>query len=524
MSVVEPRIKSPDELRETPPSSGRETGNRPALTFGAVLLVWCAILLSFRGHVALVLQAWETLPSHSHGYVVLLVVAYLLWTKRPQLQEVSCRPSWKGFAFLNLLGFAALLGDMVSVAGVVQFSVVFMLFGAVWAVAGDRAARLCMGPLSFMLFAVPFGHEILPTLMNWTADATVVALRESGVPVYQEGRNFVIPSGRWSVVEACGGIRYLLTSIFIGAVFAYLTYTRPLKRVLFMVWAVIMPLFANWIRAYVIVMVAHLTGNEWGLGLSHLALGWLIFGVAIFASFAVGTRWRDPVPVSPPMAPGERATLGRIASAALVAALMPYGWQLASAGLEVRGSAAAPALALASLSGLERAEGPTDKVQPVYPGARMTYQATYLFKGEPIDVFVAYYRNQAQGAELISVLNKIEPTGDWSWSVSANAERAGPTLPPTRLEGYSRNGKHAALHHLYWVGGSTTTSDLGSKLLQVWSRLRGQGDDAAFVALTAYSAESVEQASRRVQDFAATHLERLLGDLDRAAQDGQGGQ
>ena len=36
------------------------------------------------------------------------------------------------------------------------------------------------------------------------------------MPVFQEGRNFVIPSGRWSVVEACGGIRYLLTSVFIG--------------------------------------------------------------------------------------------------------------------------------------------------------------------------------------------------------------------------------------------------------------------------------------------------------------------
>jgi exosortase len=43
-------------------------------------------------------------------------------------------------------------------------------------------------------------------------------LRYTGVPVFQEGRNFVIPSGRWSVIEACGGIRYLLTSVFIGAV------------------------------------------------------------------------------------------------------------------------------------------------------------------------------------------------------------------------------------------------------------------------------------------------------------------
>jgi hypothetical protein len=52
-----------------------------------------------------------------------------------------------------------------------------------------------LGPLSFLLFAVPFGVEALPVLMNWTADATVLALRYTGVPVFQEGRNFVIPAG-----------------------------------------------------------------------------------------------------------------------------------------------------------------------------------------------------------------------------------------------------------------------------------------------------------------------------------------
>ena len=284
---------------------GRGNGAALLLPILIVLLVWGAILFSFREQVALVLEAWETLPSHAHGYVVLVVVAYLLWTKWGDLSGVACKPSWKGFVLLVLAGFIAALGDTVAVAAVVQFSIVLMMISAVWALMGGEAFRAVRGPLAFLLFAVPFGHEVLPELMNWTADATVLALRASGVPVFQEGRNFVIPSGRWSVVEACGGIRYLLTSVFIGAVFAYLTYTRTYKRVLFMVWSVVMPLIANWIRAYVIVMVAHLTENEWGMGMSHLALGWVIFGIAVFAGFAVGARWRDPQP--PPLPKRSRA-------------------------------------------------------------------------------------------------------------------------------------------------------------------------------------------------------------------------
>lgn len=519
MTLLDRQVQGSGEAPSSAPAGGGASGGLPALTIAVVILVWAAILMSFRADVALVLEAWETLPSHAHGYVVLLVVAYLLWTKRAQLVQVTCRPSLKGFVLLNLLGMAALLGSMVSVAALVQFAIVFMIFAAVWAIAGDRAARLTLGPLSFLLFAVPFGHDILPVLMNWTADATVVALRESGVPVYQEGRNFVIPSGRWSVVEACGGIRYLMTSIFIGAFFAYLTYTRPLKRALFMLWAVIMPLIANWIRAYVIVMVAHLTGNEWGLGMSHLALGWLIFGVAIFVSFAVGARWRDPAPVADAQAGGgQPAPLRQILSAAVVAALVPYGWHVAASLVESGSDRGTPSLAITSLAGLERAAGSEEGVRPVFPGARVTHQATYLFNGEPVDVFIAYYRNQKQGSEMVSVLNKLEPTGDWSWSYSTKVRPAAPDAPGRLLDGYVLNGRHAAMHHLYWVGGMTTTNDMGSKLMQVVSRLRGHGDDSAFVAITAYSKDSLEMASSKAQAFEAKYLDGLLRDLDRTAR------
>ncbi|MDD3352546.1 exosortase A [Zoogloea sp.] len=488
----------------------------------AVLLAWVAILLSFARHVALVLEAWETLPSHSHGYVVLLVVAYFLWMKRPLLAELNFAPSWKGFVFLNIMGLAALLGSMISVAAVVQFATVFMMFGAVWAIAGDRAARVTFGPLSFLLFAVPFGHEVLPVLMNWTADATVAALRGSGIPVYQEGRNFIIPSGSWSVVEACGGIRYLLTSIFIGAVFAYMTYTRPLKRMVFMLWAVVMPLVANWIRAYVIVVVAHLSGNEWGLGMSHLALGWVIFGLAILASFAVGARWADPQPVLPTSIPAVPAIpLRKVFLAAFFAAVVPVVWYGAALGVEAAGKADTPILAMESLSRLERSTSAVPGIQPSFPGAKVVHQGTYVFEGEPVEVFIAFFRDQTQGAEMVNVSNKLEPSGDWSWGYSGKAGRASAELPEMQLEGYVRGPRYAALHRLYWVGGMTTTGEITSKVLQVLSRLRGRGDDSAFVAFTAYSGESVADASRKLQAFEAALLAGVLKDLDRTALEGQ---
>lgn len=481
-----------------------------------VFAVWSSILLSFREHVAMVLHAWETLPSHAHGYVVLLVVGYLLWTKRPQLQDVVCRPSWKGLAALGLTGLLATLGEIASVAAVVQFAIIFMMFCAVWAVVGDKVARVTLGPLSFLLFAVPVGHEALPVLMNWTADATVVALRHSGVPVFQEGRNFVIPSGRWSVVEACGGIRYLLTSIFVGAVFAYLTYTRLYKRMLFMVWAFIMPLIANWLRAYVIVIVAHLTNNEWGLGMSHLAFGWVIFGVSIFASFTVGVRWRDELPAVRPLQIAGRPAISVLATGVLAAAI-PFGWHFLATQIETQTPAQAPLLRLESLSTLEQDRVAKSGIRPSFPGARAVHQTTYLYNGGPVDLYIAYYRNQRQGAELISVLNNLEPTKDWSWATSSSLRRADSVLPEVRLEGYFKDGRYAAVYQFYWVNGMTTTSDAMSKLLDIVSRLRGRGDDAAAIVVTAYSDENLDAARIKTEAFVTAHMAGILDDLSRMA-------
>ena len=82
---------------------------------------------------------------------------------------------------------------------------------------GTAMLRALAFPLSFMFFAIPFGEFLMPQLIDWTADFTIAALRLTGIPVYREANSFVIPSGHWSVVEACSGIRYLIAIHWLGA-------------------------------------------------------------------------------------------------------------------------------------------------------------------------------------------------------------------------------------------------------------------------------------------------------------------
>jgi hypothetical protein len=74
-------------------AAGGRRGVSRGLAWGLILVVWTLLLLVFRPYVEMVLVAWETLPSHAHGYIVLAVVAYLFWTKWPHLAAIAYRPS-----------------------------------------------------------------------------------------------------------------------------------------------------------------------------------------------------------------------------------------------------------------------------------------------------------------------------------------------------------------------------------------------------------------------------------------------
>ena len=149
------------------------------------------------------------------------------------------------------------------------------------AILGREVAKAIMFPLGFLLLGVPMGEALIPPLMEWTADFTVAALQLSGIPVFREGLLFRDPSGNWSIVEGCSGVRYLIASFTVGVLFAYLSYRRAWKRLLFAAMSIIVPIIANGLRAYLIVMIAHLSNNQLAHGVDHFIYGWVFFGLVM---------------------------------------------------------------------------------------------------------------------------------------------------------------------------------------------------------------------------------------------------
>jgi exosortase A len=501
----------------------------------ALLLLLTLILVAYRETAIAMVGIWARSETFTHAFLVPPIVAWLIWRQRHVLARTAPRPFAWALPAMICAGAAWLLGDLVAVNAVTQFSFVALMVLSVPAVLGLPIARSLMFPLGFLFFAVPVGEFLMPQFMLWTADFTIQALRLSGIPVYREGLQFVIPSGVWSVVEACSGIRYLIASVVVGTLFAYLNFRSTRKRLIFVGVSMLVPVVANWLRAYMIVMLGHLSNNEIAAGADHLIYGWVFFGIVIVLMFMIGARWaEDPIdrsaeaaPTSSPK-PGLRSAYASWGIAALAAAvvLLPH-WGLQTverAELSLGQARIAPAAVI----GAWRVGDPVVKFEPAYQRPAAALNKTYVLDQDSVGLFVGYYRRQGYDNKLVSSTNTLVPSQDAQWlqvetgSRTVHLRERVIDVRTARLREARRMGDSAATQltvwSVYWINGRWTASDPLAKVWGALYRLLGRGDDAA--VLIFYATDNPQgTGDAALQAFVSANLGLLDAQL-RQARDG----
>src|SRR5690606_18637194 len=182
-------------------------------------------------------------------------------------------------------GLAWLFANMVDVLVVQQLAFVAMIISGIWAITGTALTRRAAFPLGFLFLAVPMGEGLIPPLMDLTAATTEAMVRATGIPVYREGMYLFLPSGTWSVIAECSGVRYLVASLTLGLLYAYLIYHSLWRRLIFILMSILVPIAANSVRAYGVVMLGHISDMEFATGDDHLVYGWVFFGLVILLMF-----------------------------------------------------------------------------------------------------------------------------------------------------------------------------------------------------------------------------------------------
>jgi exosortase len=284
---------------------------RPLAISAALVFVYGFVLAKL-GH------DWWTDENYSHGLLIPLIIGYIIWAQREHFTRAETRQG-------TLLGISlvvlALLMLFAGTAGAELFtqriSLVVMLAGIVVYFWGHRILKTLLVPIGLLLLAIPIPaivfNKIAFPLQLFASRCAVWSMGLFGIPVLRQGNVIeLLPLGarqtrKLEVVEACSGIRSLMTLLTLAVVFAYFTYPksddgdgqskgRPAWFKSFDWWraaiivssAVPIAILTNALRVSGTGVLSHYYGTEVADSFFHSFSGWVIYIVAFLMLFTVG--------------------------------------------------------------------------------------------------------------------------------------------------------------------------------------------------------------------------------------------
>ncbi len=482
-----------------------------------VLAYWLLVLVLFRDTAWSIESIWASSTTFAHGYLVVPIAFWLVYRLRDQLAMLRPRGCLWAALLLFPTGLLWLAASLADVRVVEQLALITMLILGTWMILGTRVCRRILFPLLFLYFAVPMGNELILPLQEFTATATVRMVELSGIPVYREGMQFSLPTGNWHVVEACSGVRYLIASVTLGFLFAYLNYNSWWRRTLLIVLAFLFPVVANALRAYALVMLGHFTEGRLGTGVDHMIYGWVIFGLVIFGMFWLGSLWAEPELIPPRVSdqsPSIRRSLygvltGGCLAAVLVLAIGPLQSRAvnAMAAVDTRAQIVLPVTL-----GEWRRTNDMPRWRPQSLGAVTTSGALYVRKGQVYLEVQRFPALQEDGAEAVTGYRSLIAVDDRPDMVNYGTRKLNSPEGQLEVTEFRLRQGEQRLRIWYWyrIGERSVGNPYLAKLLEVMLSISGKAVPTDRIVLVAADPEG-GSATSAMEDFILAHWSGLTG-------------
>ena len=263
------------------------------LTWGLFGLATAALIFSSLEAMQEMLRFWETREEYSHGYLIPVIAAFLIWQKSDILRHIQFRGSWLGLPIL--LGGLVLIyiGSLTTIAIIGQYGFLLAILGVVSSYAGWAGIRPILIPMLFLAFMIPFPgfflNNLSAKLQLISSELGVMVIRAFGISVYLEGNVIDLGNYKLQVVEACSGLRYLFPLMSLAFMAAYFFQAALWKRAVIFLSSIPITILMNSFRIGVIGVLVEHWGIEQAEGFLHDFEGWVIFMAC--TALLVGEMW-----------------------------------------------------------------------------------------------------------------------------------------------------------------------------------------------------------------------------------------
>jgi exosortase len=409
---------------------------------------------------------WVTTDTYMHGMFVLPLVAMMAVQMDKPNFKASNIPLFQAISISVLWSVSYLFASQSMINVLEQLVFISIIPLIVLLKSGWRYLWHYRTPLLLCFLCIPFGDFLVPHLQSVTADMSVWLLRMVGVPVLHNGWYITIAAADFRVAEACSGINFLISTFVVSVFYAFTYMQKTHKRIVFISLGILVPLLANGLRVFLIIMVAHWGNVEAATGFDHLVYGWIFFVFVLLILFAVGHLWSDPaiehenkVQYLDLIKTGNRRGIS-VFLLALVPIIIVSGYLNSKSDQAQKDYESKNQLKVESVvkDPLGAAFPYADSVEKSYDNGVFTLIATYI--------------TEKQGKKLISYENQLFNKD--VWSIKSRSVVKGESGNWERFVLVDLRGTTSVLYRRYVVDGSFIVGNISVKLSQTISRLTGQ--------------------------------------------------
>jgi len=273
---------------------------RVGWVLGLLVLAYLPILIRMA-------TQWTNDDDMSHGFFVPAIAGYIAWRRREELLAAKPAPSYLGL-FVMLWSFIQMAFGILGAELFLQRSAfVGSVWGAVlflggWVYVRILALPLLMLPLMVPIPAVIYNQITFPLQLFASAVAENVLLL-LGIPVLRDGNVLELANQKLSVVEACSGIRSLLSLTFLSLVYGYMSEEKLWIRWAIFLASIPIAVAANAFRVSATGIISEYN-PDMAQGFFHSLEGTVAFAFAfaLMVLFHIVVKkivgWRTPAPAA----------------------------------------------------------------------------------------------------------------------------------------------------------------------------------------------------------------------------------
>jgi len=249
------------------------------------LLLVAVLALLYAPVIKLLVWQWYNDPDYSHGFLVPLLSAYLIWARRDKLLAIPKKPSASGMLVVLFSLGLLFLGSLGAELSLTRISILGTICGLIAYFTGWAMLRALTFPLAFLLFAIPipavvYNEIVFPLQFIASRFATRFLEMLNLFPIMREGNVLVLPHMTLEVVEACSGIRSLMSLLALAAGYGYVVERSLIVRWILIIAMVPLAIISNGTRVMITALMANYIGPKAAEGFMHEFSGWVIFVVA----------------------------------------------------------------------------------------------------------------------------------------------------------------------------------------------------------------------------------------------------